>query len=160
MREGNTLHHISYFPEIKIRVCRKCHGFIHWNIEELCPPEGDYNMFIQTFDGSEEFGRYGICNDFAKILATIPKKRGVTTDTIIRQLSGDINHQTDYYRYLPYLYTLLRNNIVRRKEYKYNSKLLISSSYTHFLWYRNGRCKKCIVEECGEDMMKKELLNR
>lgn len=101
-KKGNVMHHISYFPEIKIRVCSKCHGSIRETNPELSPLVGDYQMFIQTFDGSEDFERYGVCNIFAKVISTIPKKVGVTTDTIIKRLVGDTIYHSDYYQYFPH----------------------------------------------------------
>ena len=45
-KEGDVLHHISYFPEIKMRVCRKCHAHIKKTHPKLCKyTNEDYHKF-------------------------------------------------------------------------------------------------------------------
>lgn len=48
-------HHTSYFPEVTIPVCRKCHGGMRNTHPELCPPIEDYHRFYgdKLYDSSK-----------------------------------------------------------------------------------------------------------
>jgi len=55
-RKGDVLHHVSYFPEIKIRVCRKCHATIKKTHPELCRyTNEEYHRF---YDKKLSAGRF------------------------------------------------------------------------------------------------------
>jgi len=42
---GDVRHHISYFPEVTILVCKYCHGRMRTIHPELCPSDADYRKF-------------------------------------------------------------------------------------------------------------------
>ena len=152
--EGNTLHHISYFPEIKMRVCKKCHRLIHWNIPELCAPPHDYYWWKQTENLYQEFNNSGFSNsDFSPILAEIHKKGGRRTDTIVYNVKKGNSHlkNIDELTIISFLYSLLRAGVIKRKKYKYDSNIRITPAQTNFLWYRNNKMVEKIISKTREN---------
>ena len=94
--KGVIKHHVSYFPEVTIRLCQKHHRIVHYHYPELCPENPhDYFWFVNSYDISKERNIDEILqtyHGYREIMLVLSERRGKRTETVINEVKRKLKN--------------------------------------------------------------------